>query len=130
MSPLTNVYTLLIVFLLSQNGLIYMRGSTALLGLWSDIPGIGHVWLSGRVLAEMLGKVLTLRLITDIYLCTIQMNQSLSFGIIIRGDVKILHSWMTKNVLGNIGNLFVKHMREVTKDHLYHLLGVSDYYVM
>ena len=33
-------------------------------------------------------------------------------------------------MLGNIGNPFVKCMRHVTKDHLYHLLGVSDYYVM
>ena len=31
---------------------------------------------------------------------------------------------------GNIGNLFVKCMRQVTKDHLYHPFGVSDYYVM
>ena len=29
-----------------------------------------------------------------------------------------------KNMLGNIGNLFVKCMRQVTKGHLYHLLGV------
>ena len=35
-----------------------------------------------------------------------------------------------KNMLGNIGDLFVKCMRQVTKDHLYNLLGVSDYYVM
>ena len=35
-----------------------------------------------------------------------------------------------KNMLGNIGDLFVKCMRQVTKAHLYHLLGVSDYYVM
>ena len=35
-----------------------------------------------------------------------------------------------KNMLGNIGDLFVKCLRQVTKDHLYHLLGVSDYYVM
>ena len=28
----------------------------------------------------------------------------------------------------NIGNLFAKCMRLVTKGHLYHLLGVSDYY--
>ena len=33
-------------------------------------------------------------------------------------------------MLGNIGELFVKCMRQVTKSHLYHLLGVSDYYVM
>ena len=33
-------------------------------------------------------------------------------------------------MLGNIGNLFVKCMRQVTKGHLYHLLGVLDYYVM
>ena len=33
-------------------------------------------------------------------------------------------------MLGNIGNLFVKFMQQVTKGHLYHLLGVSDYYVM
>ena len=31
---------------------------------------------------------------------------------------------------GNIGDLFVKCMRQVTKGHLYHLLGISDYYVM
>ena len=28
-----------------------------------------------------------------------------------------------KNMLGNIGDLFVKCMRQVTKGHLYHLLG-------
>ena len=33
-------------------------------------------------------------------------------------------------MLGNIGNLFVKCKRQVTKGYLYHLLGVSDYYVM
>ena len=33
-------------------------------------------------------------------------------------------------MLGNISFLFVKCMRQVTKGHLYHLLGVSDYYVM
>ena len=42
----------------------------------------------------------------------------------VRGDVNILHSTMTKNMLG------VKCMRQVTKGHLYHLSGVSDYYVM
>ena len=35
-----------------------------------------------------------------------------------------------KNMLGNIGDLFVKCMRQVTKGHFYNLLGVSDYYVM
>ena len=35
-----------------------------------------------------------------------------------------------KNMLRNIGELFVICMRQVTKGHLYHLLGVSDYYVM
>ena len=36
-----------------------------------------------------------------------------------------------KNMLGNIGDPFVKCMQQVTKGHLYcHLLGVSDYYVM
>ena len=29
-------------------------------------------------------------------------------------------------MLGNIGDLFVKCMQQVTKGHLYHLLGVSD----
>ena len=33
-------------------------------------------------------------------------------------------------MLRNIGELFVKCMQQVTKGHLYHLLGVSDYYVM
>ena len=33
-------------------------------------------------------------------------------------------------MLGNIGDLFVKCMQQVTKGHLYHLLGISDYYVM
>ena len=33
-------------------------------------------------------------------------------------------------MLGNIGDLFVKCMGQVTKGRLYHLLGVSDYYVM
>ena len=49
---------------------------------------------------------------------------------LLRGDIKIPHSRMTKNMLGNIGELFVKCMRQVTKGHLYHLLGVSDYYEM
>ena len=44
--------------------------------------------------------------------------------------IHILHSKMTKTCWGNIGNLFVICMRQVTKRHLYHLLGVSDYYVM
>ena len=35
-----------------------------------------------------------------------------------------------KSMLGNIGDLFVKFMRQVTKGYLYHLLGVSGYYVM
>ena len=45
---------------------------------------------------------------------------------------KIPHSIrrMTKTHRGNIGNLFVICMQQVTKGHLYHLLGVSDYYVM
>ena len=33
-------------------------------------------------------------------------------------------------MLGNIGDLFVKCMQQVTKGHLYHLVEVSDYYVM
>ena len=33
-------------------------------------------------------------------------------------------------MLGNMGNLFVKGLQEVTKGHLYHLLGVLDYYVI
>ena len=33
-------------------------------------------------------------------------------------------------MLGNIGNPFLKCMGQVTKGHLYHLFGVSDYYVM
>ena len=33
-------------------------------------------------------------------------------------------------MLGNIDNLFVKCMRQVTKVHLYHLLGVLNYYAM
>ena len=32
-----------------------------------------------------------------------------------------------KNMLGNIGDLFMKCIQQVTKGHLYHLLGVSDY---
>ena len=35
-----------------------------------------------------------------------------------------------KIILGNIGNLFVKCMRHVTKGHFYPLLEISDYYVM
>ena len=45
------------------------------------------------------------------------------------GDVKIPHSRITKNMLGNIGDLFVKCMRQA-KGYLYHLSGVLDYYVM
>ena len=33
-------------------------------------------------------------------------------------------------MLENFGNLFVKCMQQVTKGHLYHLLGVLDYDVM
>ena len=33
-------------------------------------------------------------------------------------------------MLGNIGDLFVKCMRQVTKGHLYYLLGVLYYYVI
>ena len=33
-------------------------------------------------------------------------------------------------MMENIGNLFVKSMRQVTKGHLYHLFGVLAYYVM
>ena len=33
-------------------------------------------------------------------------------------------------MLGNTGDLVVKFMQQVTKGHLYHLLGVWDYYVM
>ena len=32
-------------------------------------------------------------------------------------------------MLGNIGDHCVKCMRQVTKGHLYHLLGLSDYHV-
>ena len=31
---------------------------------------------------------------------------------------------------GDIGNLLMKCLPQVTKGHLYHLLGVLDYYVM
>ena len=44
----------------------------------------------------------------------------------IRGDVKIPHSRMTKTHWETL----VKCMRQVTKGHLYHVFGVSDYYVM
>ena len=40
------------------------------------------------------------------------------------GDIKIRHRRIKKNMLGNIGNLFVKCMRQVTKGHLYPLLMV------
>ena len=43
-----------------------------------------------------------------------------SLGTRLRRDVKIPDSRM----LGNFGDLFVKCMRQVTKVHLYHLLGV------
>ena len=33
-------------------------------------------------------------------------------------------------MLGNIGDLLAKCMLQVAKSHLYHLLGVWDYYVM
>ena len=46
------------------------------------------------------------------------------------GDIKTSHRWMTKPCLGNIGNLFVICMPQVINGHLYHLLGVSDYYVI
>ena len=37
---------------------------------------------------------------------------------------------LDKNMLGNIGHLFVKCRRQVTNGHEYHLLGVSEYYIM
>ena len=37
---------------------------------------------------------------------------------------------LDKNMLGNIGHLFVKCRRQVTKGHEYHLLVVLYYYVM
>ena len=37
---------------------------------------------------------------------------------------------MTKACWGNVGDLFMICMQQVMKGHLYHLLGVSDYYVM
>ena len=49
---------------------------------------------------------------------------------LIRGDINIPHSRLEKKCWGNIGNLFVICMGQVTKGYLYHLLGVSDYYVM
>ena len=45
-----------------------------------------------------------------------------------RGEVRIPHNRMTKNMLGNIGKLFVKYMQQVTTGHLYHLFGRSDFY--
>ena len=41
-------------------------------------------------------------------------------------DIKIPHSRMKRNMLGNIDNRLAKCMQQVTKGHLYHLL--SDYY--
>ena len=52
------------------------------------------------------------------------------YGCMIREDIKIPHSKISKTCWGNIGNLFVICMRQVTIGHLYHLLGVSNYYVM
>ena len=49
---------------------------------------------------------------------------------LLRGDIINPHSRMTKTCWCNIGNLFVICMWQVTKSHLYHLLGVLDYYVM
>ena len=40
------------------------------------------------------------------------------------------HSRMTKTCWETFSNLFAKCMGQVTKGHLYHLLGVSDYYIM
>ena len=34
-----------------------------------------------------------------------------------------------KKMMGNIGSMFVKCIRRVTNGNLYHLFGVSDYYV-
>ena len=52
------------------------------------------------------------------------------FYVIIWGDIKISHSSMTKTMLRNIGDLFVKCMGQVTKGYLYQRLGVSYYYVI
>ena len=48
----------------------------------------------------------------------------------VAGDIKIPHSRIIKACWRKIGGLSVICMRQVTKRHLYHLLGVSDYYVM
>ena len=48
----------------------------------------------------------------------------------VRKDIKIPHNKMKKTCRGSIRSLFVKLMRQVTKDHLYHLLVVSDNYIM
>ena len=48
----------------------------------------------------------------------------------LRGEVTIPHSRMTKSLQGNIGNLFRKFVRHVTKDYLRQLLVASDYYVL
>ena len=52
------------------------------------------------------------------------------FKEVLRGDVKNSQQYDDKNMPGNIDNLFLKRMQQVTKGHLYHLFGVSDYCVM
>ena len=49
-------------------------------------------------------------------------------GRALRGHVKIPHSRMTKTCRGIIGLGYVCHKSQ--KIILYHLLGVSDYYIM
>ena len=55
-------------------------------------------------------------------LCVRYMTNVMVLG----SDIKIPHSRMKRNMLGNIDNRFAKCMQQVTKGHLYHLL--SDYY--
>ena len=47
-----------------------------------------------------------------------------------RGDFKIPHRRIRERCWEIFCNLFVKCMQQFTKDHLYHLFGVSHYYVM
>ena len=75
---------------------------------------------NGRSIKNMIGVVIN-RLVG--------MGLQSSFcasGTVVRGDVQILHSTMTKTCWQTL----VTCMQQVTKDHLYHLLGVWDYYVM
>ena len=86
-------------------------------------PG-GQEWYSGTYGFLSLGKD-----------CYIKAHTVLILGglvkvYLLRGDIKIPHSRMTKTYWETLATCLWNVCQKVTKGHIYHLLGVTDYYVM